>query len=202
MEQSKKMIAIDADYFRTFAEDRRDGDLFLRVIEEYDAVPVMHEYLYEYELADVSILKRWVKDGKIRILRYTDYLSEEARKKYERDFSNAYQWFNYQEFPVGRDVFTYHHGQENLGEIRTILMAVRLGIGIFMSNDKEAKRYVINQINHRSIHINVYNVYDTLAAIGKKVDRQMQWKAVKGMSKAVLSQERYEDIRKIWVNGS
>lgn len=198
MAEERRMIAIDADFFRAFTEDSRNEDLFLQVMDEFHAIPVMHEYVYRYELADISVLKKWVAEGIVRIIEYDDFITEKNREKYKDDFTKTYKAFNYLAFDETFDVFQYHHMQENLGEIRTILMAVRMNIGVFMSNDKEAKRFIINRINHGKVQITVYNLKDTFAWIGRQEGKNLRWKNIKGFCRGKLREKEFEYLRNNW----
>lgn len=199
MTKEKEQIAIDADFFNKFTEENPDGELFLSVMKEFNAFPIMHEYVYEYELAANTTAKKLKNENKIKIIKYNDYLpTPESRSKYENDFKKAYKIMNGSDLTVS-DIFTYHREKENLGEIRSALMAIRMNVNLFMSDDRGAKTFVTNHLSSRRHRLAVYNIYDTLEEIGKKEYKDMTWKQVRGFVKRVIkSPEEVEEINRIW----
>lgn len=191
-----KEVAIDADFFRKFTENDRDGILFMKVMGELSRKPVIHEYVYEYELGDNATVKKLKEKGDIIVYTHDDYIKNE--QAYRALFDMAYQYFNYKSFT--ENVFTYHHEKESLGEIRTSIMAYYKGIDLFLSDDGGAKSFVMNRLSSRRNRIDVYNIYDTLKVIGTLENKQLKWSEVKGMAKAAFqkSKEKYDDINKIW----
>lgn len=100
----------------------------------------------------------------------------------------------------GKDIYTYHHEKENLGEIRTALMALYLNINLMMSDDFEAKQYISNRLSSKRHPIKVYNIYDTLLVLSDCKGRQLQWNNIKGLSKYLFSNTKYASIREKWVH--
>lgn len=194
MTNDMKEVVIDADFFRKVTEKDKDGILFLKIMSELGRKPVMQEYVYDYELADSATVKKLVGDSSITIYSESDYITDD--RSYRMWFEALYQAFNYKQF-VG-DVRQYHHEKENLGEIRSSLMAFYKGIDLFMSDDGEAKRYITNKLSSSRHKIDVYNVYDALERIGKMESRNLKWRNVKGMAKHVLDEQRYEKLNEIW----
>ena len=191
-----KEVAIDADFFRKLTENDRDGTLFLKIMDELNRKPVMHEYVYSYELGDSSVVKKLKERGDIVVYTHSEYVKD--IEQYKTLFGSAYQYFNYKEFKG--DVISYHHEKESLGEIRTSIMAYYMKIDLFMSDDGGAKTYVLNRLNSRRHRIDVYNVYDTLRVIGELQDKKIKWSEIKGMAKAAFAktEKKYESINKIW----
>ena len=141
-----------------------------------------------------SYISHYQKRIPTAVVGESDYITDD--RAYQIWFESVYQVFNYKQF-VG-DVRQYHHEKENLGEIRSSLMAFYKGIDLFMSDDGEAKRYITNKLSSSRHKIDVYNVYDTLERIGKMEGRNIKWRDVKGMAKRVLDEQRYEELNKIW----
>lgn len=199
MTKEKRQIAIDADFFNKFTEENPDGELFLSVMEEFDAFPIMHEYVYGYELAANATVKKLKSEHKIKIIKDDDYLkTPESREKYENDFKRAYKILNGTDLTCP-DVFKYCHQKENLGEIRSALMAIRINVDLFMSDDGGAKTFVTQHLSSRRHRLTVYNIFDTLKIIGEKDDKTIQWKQIKGFAKRVIkSKDKVEVINQIW----
>lgn len=198
MQEERKKIAIDADYFNKFTEMNPDGQLFLKVMDEFQAFPVMQEYVYSYELAGNPTARLLVEQGKMQVLDYSDYLPDN-KSNYENMFLRAYQALNFQHFDTRKcNVYTYHHEKENLGEIRTALMAFYLRIEVMMSDDGGAKSYISKNVSSRRHPLTVYNIFETLMMIGRLSNRRMKWGDIKGMSKRIFSKDLYEKINEAW----
>lgn len=197
MENNKGQAVIDADFFNKFTDKDPTGQLFLRVMDEMGFSPIMHKYVLEEELLGNPIAKDLVEKGYIKILDYNDFLSSSNKSDYEEKFTMLYRSFNSQKF--SNDIYAYRHAKENLGEIRSSLMAWYLGIDILMSDDAGAKYYIKSRLNSRRHRIEVYSVYDVLKAIGQKKDKNIKWAEVKVTAKAAFGTgDKYNDIAGIW----
>ena len=168
-------------------------------MREFKATPVMHTYVYNYELAGNTAARLLVEKKLIRVVDYEEYLPKD-RSHYANAFYNAYQSFNFKKLDHSRDIYTYQHQGESLGEIRTALMALYMNINVFMSDDREARTYVKNRISSSRHRIMAYGIYDTLMYIGKSNDRQLRWSEVKGLAKEILAGKQYDEINKMWHN--
>ena len=194
MTKDIREVVVDADFFRKVTENDKNGVLFLKIISELRRTPVMHRYVYDYELADSATAKKLVRAGSIKIYSESDYVADVGA--YQMLFESVYQDMNYKQF-VG-DVLQYHHQKENLGEIRSSIMAFYKGIDLFMSDDKAAKSYVTKKLSNSHHRIGVYSIYDTLVQIGQMGNGNIKWRDVKGMAKHALDEQGYEEIREIW----
>ena len=202
MGTSEKRVALDADYFNKLTENDADGILFLKILQELDVSPVVHKYIYDEELFANCTAKKLVENGTIVVISYDEYLSKEQRDRYEIMFKLVYQRFNGEAFEENShyDVYSYRKAGENLGEIRTALMAQYMNIGIMLSDDGAAKTYVENNMRIAGEAMVVRNIYDTLVIIGGKNDRAMKWSEIKGLAKRVFknSDKKYKAIQAIW----
>lgn len=198
MENSKGQAVIDADFFIKLTEKDSSGELFLRVMEEMGYCPIMHQYVLDEELLGNQTAKQLVEKGHIKVLDHNDFLTSKIKNDYEEKFKNLYKCFNSQDFTG--DVYTYRHCQQNLGEIRSSLMAWYLGIDILMSDDKSAKYYITSRLSSRRHRIEVYNVYDALKMIGQKRIKKIKWSEVKVTAKAAfaIKEDWYNEIYHIW----
>lgn len=198
MAEARREVAIDADFFRKFTEKDKDGQLFLKVMDVLNIQPVMHEYVYEYELAGDSTVKLLKKNGAIKVYTYSDFINETNKSNYEAQFAKAYKYFNYSKYI--EDIYAYHHEKESLGEIRTSLMAFYMGIDLFMSDDGAAKAFVTNRLSSRRHRIEVYNVYETLEWIYRTGSTTIKWSDIKGMAKNAfaMAMYKYDKINKLW----
>lgn len=200
MADEKRVAAIDADFFGKLTEKDKDGILFLKIMDELGVTPVMHQYVYEYELAYNSTAKKLKETGRIQIYDYTRFITPQNNENYIQNFKRAFLEFNYMGYDTRWDVFSYHHEKQNLGEIRTALMAFYMGIDLFMSDDGQAKEFTMNKLSSRKHRIVVYNLFDTLVEVHKLDNSNVKWMEIKGMAKNVLSVNKYNRLNEIWHN--
>lgn len=138
---TKDKAVIDADFFIKMTAYDTEGTLFLQLMEALGLQPVMHQYVAGTELRKVDIAQKLVKEQKIQVVDYSDYIEEPSSKEDYRDyFFRAYEKMNRFDFPENEDIFTYHAEDESLGEIRSIYMAKMMGCPIFMSDDRLARK--------------------------------------------------------------
>lgn len=203
MTNEKRRVAIDADFFYKFTENDPSGEFFLKIMNELNIMPVMHSYIAEYELAGNPTVRKLIDEKKITVYDYSDYVNEEGVQGYIEKFRWAYEIFNYKEFDGnGKDEFTYHCRKENLGELRTALMAFYMDIDLFMSDDGGAKSFVQTKLSSRRHKIDVYNVYDTLVEVYNISNRSIKWNEIKGFAKYVFANanDKYKKLNEIWHN--
>lgn len=195
---AKKLVAIDTDFFLKLTEDGKNGELFIMIMQNLHIKPVMHQYVYEEELYCNPLAKEMFEIGELQVFAYEDYLEEADRADYEAAFQAAYKYFNGDQFR--ENVYTFKCKKRSLGEIRTILMAVYLGINAFMSDDGGAKAYVKSHIHSSRHPLVVYNIYDTCCLLAGQEDQNIKWQELKGMAKRVLRgrQHLYNDLCTIW----
>jgi hypothetical protein len=181
MEEIKREVVIDTDYFKKFTEKCPSGELFLRIMDEMNVSPVMHSYVYTEELMDNRTAIELVEKNEIKIYNYSNFIDENNINDYEDKFKRAYKDFNFKEFD--RNIYEYRHDKESLGEIRSTLMAWYMNINIFMSDDREAELFVTGKLSNHRRKIIVYNVYDTLKEISLKSTKNIRWSDVKATAK-------------------
>lgn len=159
---------IDADFFRNATEHDNGVTLFLRILNGLDMQPVMHEFVAETELHQNKYLKQVMQTGQIVVIRYGDYLQNDAEKEeYKEYFLEAFERINRYDFPQNEDIYQYSHRQESLGEIRSFYMALKMGCPYFMSDDGDSKTLARNFSSSRHT-VDVASLYDVLIMCKKK----------------------------------
>ena len=86
MSDKQKQAAIDTDFFVKLTKKNADGKLFLDVMREFKATPVMHTYVYNYELAGNTAARLLVEKKLIRVVDYEEYLPKD-RSHYAMRFT-------------------------------------------------------------------------------------------------------------------
>lgn len=198
MTEEKEMVAIDTDFFLKLTEKTGNGDLFIKVMDELNVRPVMHEYICNEELYGNVVAKSLIENGYIKEIKYEQFLSADKKEGYESSFRTAYKYFNFEEFKG--NVYEDKRKKKNLGEIRTALMAVHMGIGVFMSDDGTAKVYVRDRINSKRHPLIVKGIYDVFMEIAQKKERKIKWADIKGCAKNAFvgRMKLYNDVKDRW----
>lgn len=80
MTKDGRRVAVDADFFRKMSDKDVDGKLFLRIMAELNIEPVMHEYVYNYELAGNSVVRKLKENEMITVYQYSDFISDINRE--------------------------------------------------------------------------------------------------------------------------
>lgn len=194
---AKDKAVIDADFFNKITNDGSDTSLFKAVMDELEFEPIMHRYVYDYELSANTAARTLVSECYITVEDESSFWATNATA-YRRSFLMLYRTMNSKPYSGGADVRNYHRSQENLGEIRSSLLAFFNGYNYFMSDDRGAKYYITNRFPSRHA-IRVMNLYDTFEEIGNRSEHSIKWRDIKGVLKQKLSTKDYEKIRNIWV---
>lgn len=169
--------AIDADFFRKITDYERGTALFLRVMNELNIQPVMHEFVAGNELEGNPYLQELLEANEIIVIHYSDYLKAADRESYEDYFREAYERINRFPFARGGNIYTYAENQESLGEIRSFYMAKKLGYTYFMSDDADARTLARNfsSSKYKVIVQTLYDVFTECRAKGTS----LMWKDIK-----------------------
>ncbi len=168
---------IDADFFRKITEYEHGPKLFLRVMNELNLQPVMHEFVAETELNGNQYLQKLLDTGMVDVIRYSDYLKEEDKKPYENYFREALERINYYSFPKGEDPYIYADRGESLGEIRSLYMARKMGCPYFMSDDADAGTLTRSFFSRKS-GITVQTLYEVFVLCRER-GTSLTWKDIK-----------------------
>lgn len=97
---------IDADFFRNATEYDRSTAFFLRILDEMEMKPVMHEFVAETELCRNRYLNQLLQSGRIAVVRYEDYLRNDTDKEEYKDyFMDVYERINLYKFPDNEDIY-------------------------------------------------------------------------------------------------
>ena len=172
----KIKVVIDADFFRNITEYERGTDLFLKVMDDLDMTPVMHEFVANTELKGNKYLQKLLDTNRVSIVYYEEYLDMESKEEYEDYFIKAYERINYLDFPKGMDIYEYADREESLGEIRSLYMAGKMGYIYFMSDDAGAKSLSRKFFSSKR-KVKVKSLFDVLVMC-KERDINLKWKDI------------------------
>ena len=140
----KILAVVDSDFVQKIGEIRnRDSyDLFCKLMNELNCVPVVHPYVMEHELFNCALAKKLRDNNVLLIIEYKDFMPTTRKQQYESAFRDLYHVLTMNEYGIEEDpdsnIFTSHAGK-SYGEIHSVLMASQMQIPIFYSNDHGAK---------------------------------------------------------------
>lgn len=193
MADDKKKVAVDTDFFLKVTEND-DGTLFINLMNELNRQAVMHEYVYREELFANKIANNLVEQGVIQIIEYDDYLQDD-RRSYERNFRNLYYLFHAENF--NGNIYTYSKKNDDLGEIRSALMAQSMNIDLMVSDDTKAKSIIENRLSSSRHPLKVFNLFDAFYSIaGSSIS--IKWQQIKGLAKKNIKKKQYEKLNEEW----
>lgn len=153
---------IDADFFIKITEYEHGTRLFSQVMQDLDIYPVMHRFVADTELKSNIHLPLLIKNNLIQVIDYKDYLlTETDREDYDEYFRDAYEKLNRFPFSQNENIYEYAYPGENLGEIRSLYLAVKNQYPYFMSNDHGA-RFLAKTFFSQKHTINVKSLYEVL----------------------------------------
>lgn len=193
MANDKKKVAVDTDFFLKVTE-KDDGTLFINLMNELNRQAVMHEYVYREELFANKIANNLVEKGVIQIIEYDDFLQDD-RRSYESNFRMLYYLFHAEDF--NGNIYTYSKKNDDLGEIRSALMAQSMNIDLMVSDDKKAKSIIENRLSSSRHPLKVFNIFDAFYSIASS-STSIKWQDVKGLAKKNIKKQQYEKLNEEW----
>ena len=196
MESTK--VILDCDFLQGILNNT-SVDFLKQLMNELHVKPVVHEYVAEVELKYCSEAQELIEDGYIEKIEYSQYLHSD----YDRKIYNEMVWELLENHGKGtlppekyRDVFRegFHYSENSIGEIMSELMAKRMQLPLFASNDGGAKSIAKLRINSSKYTLTVKNIAELLYDIGGR-ENGLAWKDIK----AVLREKRWHEEReKLW----
>ena len=197
---NRTTAVIDADFFRNATEYDRSTTFFLRILDEMEMKPVMHESVAETELSQNQYLDQLLQSGRIAVVRYEDYLRDDTDKEeYKEYFLDAYERINHLEFPADEDIYKYSDQKESLGEIRSLYMAMKKGYHYFMSDDGDSKFLAKNYFSSKHA-IEVNSLYDVLVKCKEK-GTTLTWKDINPTVSNAMNkrQDKIENLKELYI---
>ena len=187
-------------FFRNATEYDRSTTFFLRILDEMEMKPVMHEFVAETELSQNQYLDQLLQSGRIAVVRYEDYLRNDTDKEeYKEYFLDAYERINRLEFLTDKDIYKYSEKKESLGEIRSLYMAMKKGYHYFMSDDGDSKFLAKNLFSSKHA-IEVDSLYDVLVKC-KERGTDLTWKDINPTVSNAMHrrQDKIEKLKELYI---
>lgn len=142
-------------------------DLFDKICRCFHLAPMVHPYVFEREMFCLPEAKALVEQGKLKVLTYSNWNTEQKKQHYQQQFCDLYRKMNGEDVVFRKcDVFTYKEADANLGEIHSLIMAIECGYHYFYSNDGGVKAIAGNYLPPL-LNISVYNIIDLFRIISQ-----------------------------------
>lgn len=194
---------IDADFFIKATEYECGTGLFIRIMQDLNIHPVMHQFVAQVELNGNPYLAALISHQQLTVMRYEDYLLTDIdREDYEDYFREAFDRVNRFSFPEKEDIYNYAQRGESLGEIRSLYMAVKNKYPYFMSDDGDSK-FLAKTFFSRKYAIDVKSLYDALVQC-KEQGTCLTWKAINPTVKNAMHsrQDKIARLRSLYQPGA
>ena len=205
MSDCNRRIVIDSDFFQKITTND-NGEMLKKLMSEYNAIPVMHEYVANKELDNNTKAQKLINEGFIKIIYYDDaeFLNKDEffEENYKNAFIDAFKFCNGEEPDLSKcSLRDYRKAKHNMGEIHSSIMALYLRLEIFMSDDNGAKQYVKQKINTERFKLKVLNLKDTFLEIAKKTNKSITYKEFKEATKGqkIIKKDDKDKIKSAWI---
>lgn len=168
---------IDADFFINATEYDHGTSLFMQIMHDLNMHPVMHRFVADTELKSSLYLPTLINNCQLTVVDYEDYLLDDKdREEYDEYFRDAFERLNRFSFPEEEDIYKYTQTDENLGEIRSLYMAMKKNYCYFMSDDNGSRFFAKNSFSRKHA-INIMSLYEALVQC-KKQGTCLTWKNI------------------------
>lgn len=136
---------LDADFIQKIASIQKASPnvLYDKLMADLNCNPVVHPFVFEYELFACSLAQQKVREALLRVVEYNEFIKTDMQRQiYIHTFVDAYRLVTFEKYGQERvpptDIFE-RCASNDYGEIHSVLMAASLGIPIFYSNDHSSQ---------------------------------------------------------------
>lgn len=190
----KTQAVVDSDFLQGILHNGTP-ELFRQLMDELEITPVVHPYVAEVELQYCKEAQELIKEGYIKKIEYNDFLPFDADKEvYNTQVWEILDKISEKDLPPEKyqDVFRkdFRLTEYSIGEVLSELMAKKMQLPLFASNDFGAKNIARLHLNSSRYHLEVKNVADLLEKVIER-GTSMAWKDMK----AILREERWRKDR-------
>lgn len=158
----RQKVIVDTD-FMNYMTRGKDGleYYFDKIVDDLKLEPVVHEFLYEKEMMGNPLVSKLVREKRLTVIKYQDFLTDLDDTYYSNLFSDLYKFCNDRPLNFGKANFrTYQESEANLGEIHSVILALYTEYPLFLSNDNGSKTMATTKINTELYQLDVKNVID------------------------------------------
>ena len=201
---TREKVILDTDFMNYMIRANKGEKeyYFNKIVNDLNIDPVVHEFLYEKEMMGNPLVNKLVEEGKIKVMRYQDFLKDKNDDIYYSNlFSDLYKFCNGRELQYGEQNFaTYQESNANLGEIHSVILALYTGYTLFFSNDKGSRSMVQTKINTEVYELRVKNIMDIFEELALLEDKTITKKDFNMLTKGDKSRKSHiKEIKEKWI---
>ncbi|MCM1182461.1 MAG: hypothetical protein NC337_03700 [Roseburia sp.] len=202
MAEKTKVIA-DTDFMNYMARAKGEADFYFnKLVEDLRMEPVVHEFLYNKEMMGNPLVAKLVRENKLIVMKYEDFLTDLNDSYYSMLFADLYKYCNGRDLKYGNSDFrTYQEAGANLGEIHSVILALYTGYPVFLSNDNGVKAMVQAKINTAKFRLTVKNVMDVFEEIAAREKTVFTKKDFVNLTKGDSGRKnKIQEIKNKWID--
>lgn len=213
----KTEVIVDTCFLQKLSSEGKAIDNVKRILTELEYIPVVHPYIYEYELSLYSYFVRLVKEKYIRVISYNEFQKDTADKQTYEDYYDVL----YEEMILtleamnspkqieklclhkhkGQTIYNTHKQGSSMGDVHMILMASYLQMPILLTEDSDIE--MLRDIAKRRMRLGQYslqilNGIQLIEEIAKKQDASISIKEIESILKAMKKRDAISSIKRVW----
>lgn len=199
----KTKVIVDTDFMNYMMRAKGDKDFYFnKLVEDLNIEPVVHEFLYNKEMMGNPLVAKLVRENKLIVMKYGDFLADLNDIYYSMLFADLYKYCNGRDLEYGKTNFrTYQEAEANLGEIHSVILALYTNYPVFLSNDNGVKAMVQTKINTTKYCLTVKNVMDVLEEIAIREKTALTKRDFVNLTKGDSGRKnKIQEIKNKWVD--
>ena len=211
----KTEAIVDTCFLQKLSSEGKSIDNVKRVLAELEYLPVVHPYIYEYELSLYSYYENLVKEGYLRVVEYSEFQKDAYDKQTYEDYYNVlYEDMRLALVAIGgpkqikklclrngQTIYDTHNQGSSMGDVHMILMAAYLQMPIILTEDSDIE--LLRNIAKRKIQLGqyslqIYNGVQLIKEIAKKEDSSIDKRTLETILKAMGERGHVSEMKTIW----
>ena len=213
----KTEVIVDTCFLQKLSSEGKAIDNVKRILTELEYIPVVHPYIYEYELSLYSYFVRLVEEKYIRVISYNEFQKDTADKQTYEDYYDVL----YEEMILtleamnspkqieklclhkhkGQTIYNTHKQGSSMGDVHMILMASYLQMPILLTEDSDIE--MLRDIAKRRMRLGQYslqilNGVQLIEEIAKKQNTSISVKEIESILKAMRKRDVISSIKAVW----
>ena len=213
----KTEVIVDTCFLQKLSSEGKAIDNVKRILTELEYIPVVHPYIYEYELSLYSYFVRLVEEKYIRVISYNEFQKDTADKQTYEDYYDVL----YEEMILtleamnspkqieklclhkhkGQTIYNTHKQGSSMGDVHMILMASYLQMPILLTEDSDIE--MLRDIAKRRMRLGQYSLQilngtQLIEEIAKKQNTSISVKEIESILKAMRKRDAISSIKAVW----
>ena len=213
----KTEVIVDTCFLQKLSSEGKAIDNVKRILTELEYIPVVHPYIYEYELSLYSYFVRLVEEKYIRVISYNEFQKDTADKQTYEDYYDVL----YEEMILtleamnspkqieklclhkhkGQTIYNTHKQGSSMGDVHMILMASYLQMPILLTEDSDIE--MLRDIAKRRMRLGQYSLQilngtQLIEEIAKKQNTSISVKEIESILKAMRKRDVISSIKAVW----